>query len=95
MTTTVERARAGQASDALTRALINAAARGDKIPCGDYSIAYLFLSESEQERKVACRACHSCPVFNPCREAADANQEVFGVRAGRDYTRRPGKKKAA
>jgi hypothetical protein len=84
---------ARQANDRLTMALLNAASRGDKIPCGDYSIAYLFLSESEQERKLACLACHTCPVFNPCGEAADANQEVFGVRAGRDYTRRPGRKK--
>jgi Transcription factor WhiB len=86
---------ARQANDKLTIALLNAASRGDKIPCGEYSIAYLFLSESEQERKLAAVACHSCPVFNPCGEAADANQEVFGVRAGRDYTRRPGRKKVA
>jgi hypothetical protein len=86
---------ARQATDRLTIALLNAASRGDKIPCGDYSIAHLFLSESEQERKLAALACHTCPVFNPCGEAADANQEVFGVRAGRDYTRRPGRKKVA
>jgi hypothetical protein len=82
-----------RANDKLTMALLNAASRGDKIPCSDYSIAYLFLSESEQERKLAALACHSCPVFDPCGEAADANQEVFGVRAARDYTRRPGRKK--
>jgi hypothetical protein len=86
---------ARRANDRLTMALLNAASRGDKIPCGDYSIAYLFLSESEQERKLACLACHSCPVFNPCGDAAEANGERFGVWSGRNYTRKPRRKQAA
>lgn len=84
---------ARQATDLLTMALLNAASRGEKIPCGDWSVNHLFLSEDPADRQIAMRLCHSCPVFDPCGEAADANQEVFDVRAGGDYTRRPGRKK--
>jgi hypothetical protein len=95
MTTSATRTRAAKATHNLTMELLNAAERGDKIPCGDQSVAYLFLDEDKQNRRAAMRLCHSCPVFDPCGEAADANQEVFGVRAGRDYTRTPGRKKVA
>jgi hypothetical protein len=43
MTTT--RTRAAEANDALTRALINAAAKGLRPRCGDYETSHLWLSE--------------------------------------------------
>jgi hypothetical protein len=83
------------ASGKLTMALLAAAARGDKIPCGDYSIAYLFTSESEQERKLAAHACQSCPVTAECLQAALANDERHGVWGGHDFTRQPGRTRVA
>jgi hypothetical protein len=79
------------AQDQFTRALLDAAARGERIPCGDDSISYLFLSGDPAERQLGMRACHGCVVFDPCGEAALANREVFSVRAGRDFTKSPGR----
>jgi Transcription factor WhiB len=95
MTTAAARTRAAEATHALTMGLLNAAARGDKIPCGDYSVAYLFLSEHKADRQIAMRLCRPCVVKTECLEAAIANNEVFTVRGGRDFSRTPGRKKVA
>lgn len=84
--------RAGAASDALTRALVNAASRGIRPRCGDYETSYLWLSEDAGERMRAQRLCHGCPVMDPC--AVVGAHQRFGVWGGRDYTRPPGKKAA-
>jgi hypothetical protein len=83
---------AAQASDRLTMALLNLAARGERTPCSDWSIRNLFISESEQERKLAVHACQSCPVTAECLQAALAHDERFGVWGGHDFTRRTGRK---
>jgi hypothetical protein len=80
-----------RASDKLTQALVAAACRGDKIPCGDYSIAHLFTAEDEQSRRLATRLCSSCAVIAECGEVG--NHSNFGVYGGRDVTVRPGRKK--
>ena len=95
MTTPATRLHAAQASDRLTTALVDAASRGDKIPCGDYSVAYLFLSEDQADRQIAMRLCRPCVVKTECLEAAIANNEVFTVRGGHDFTRTPGRPKTA
>jgi hypothetical protein len=90
MTTTAERVRASEASDALTRALVNAASRGQRPRCGDYETSYLWLSEDEQDRKQAALLCTGCPIFQPCNDVG--RHQRFGVFGGRDTTVRPGKK---
>jgi Transcription factor WhiB len=86
-------ATASAATHTLTMELLAAAARGDKIPCGDWSVSHLFLSEDKADRQIAIRLCHSCPVFNPCREVG--RHQTFGVFGGVDVTRTPGRKKVA
>jgi Transcription factor WhiB len=82
------------ASDRLTVALLTIAAAGLRAHCSDHETHHYWTSESEQERKLAVRACHHCPVLQPCLEAATANRESFGVFGGRDFTRPPGRKAA-
>jgi hypothetical protein len=83
------------ASERLTRALVDTASRGLRAHCSDPTTSALWLSEDEPERAEAVRLCRGCPVIQPCRTAATANNETFGVFGGKDFTRRPGKKKAA
>jgi hypothetical protein len=81
------------ASERLTRALLQLTAQGLRPHCDDTQLGWLWLSETPSERAVAVVLCGGCPVKAPCRAAAEANQERFGVFGGKDYTRRPGKKK--
>jgi Transcription factor WhiB len=78
--------RASEASAALTRALVNTAARGIRPHCSDPGLHDYWLSESKAERKVAVVLCGACPVLEPCRTAAEANAERFGVFGGKDFT---------
>jgi hypothetical protein len=64
-----------QASDALTVALLTAAANGLRAHCSDWVTHHYWLSEFEAERKLAMRACAGCPVFTECGVAAKANEE--------------------
>ena len=88
---------ARQASDNLTRALLNMAARGERTHCSDPATHHLWLSEHPAERAVAVTLCDHCPVVDPCRHTAEQHDERFGVFGGRDFSIRPGrpKKKAA
>jgi hypothetical protein len=79
--------RAGEANDQLTKALVNAAARGIRPRCGDYEVSHYWLSECEQERKQAARWCAGCLILKPCREVG--KYQTFGVFGGQDFTRRP------
>jgi hypothetical protein len=54
------------ATDQLTKALINAAARGIRPRCGDYEVNHYGLSEHEGER---ARLCRGCPVIRPFHKA--------------------------
>jgi hypothetical protein len=93
MTTPAARARAAQATDKLTVALLTIATQGLRPRCGDHETSYLWLSEFERERKQAARLCAGCPVLEPCREVG--RYQTFGVFGGVDATRTPGRKKAA
>jgi hypothetical protein len=71
--------------------LIDAAASGLRPNCSDAG-SWLWLSEEPADRREAARRCHGCVVFEPCGTAAEARQEAFGVWAGVDRTKAPGKK---
>jgi hypothetical protein len=86
---------ARQASDQLTRRLIDLARQGIRPRCGDAETSHMWTSEYEEERKQAAQWCVGCPVFLQCGQAAEAHDERWGVWAGRDFTRRPGRKRAA
>ena len=76
-----------QASDALTIALLTAAANGLRAHCSDWATHHYWLSEFEAERALAVRACRGCPVFTECGDAARANREQWGVWAGKDHSK--------
>jgi hypothetical protein len=86
---------ARQASDQLTRRLIDLARQGIRPRCGDYETSHMWTSECEAERKQAALWCAGCPVWAECRNAAETHDERWGVWGGRDRTVRPGRKKAA
>lgn len=83
---------ARQATDQLTLALINLAARGDGRPrCSDPTISDLFVSESETDRAKAAPLCRGCPVGTECGEVG--KHQRFGVWNGVDVTARLGRPK--
>jgi hypothetical protein len=82
---TARRALKSEASERFTRALINAAAAGQRTHCSDPSSGDLWLSESEADRAEAARLCHGCPVEIECWSVAVARQERFGVWGGHDF----------
>jgi hypothetical protein len=75
-----------EASAALVKALINAAAAGLRPHCSDVGLGELWLSDDEHERAEAAKLCGGCPVFEPCGDAAEANGEKFGTWSGVDRT---------
>jgi Transcription factor WhiB len=75
------------ASDKLTIALLTIAAQGLRAHCSDPETHRYWLSDYPEERAIAMRACHGCPVFVECGDAARANREQHGVWAGKDLTR--------
>jgi hypothetical protein len=79
--------RGQRASDALTIALLSAAANGLRAHCSDVATHHYWLSEFENERKLAMRACRGCPVFIECGAAAKANRETWGVWGGKDFSK--------
>jgi hypothetical protein len=83
--------RAALASDALTTALLQLAARGQRTHCSDPELHNYWLSENPTHRAVAATLCTGCPVLDPCRDTAELHGERFGVFGGKDFTRRPGK----
>jgi hypothetical protein len=83
------------ASDQLTHALLNLAAQGLRTHCSDPTTHRYWLSERESERATAVLLCDHCPILNVCRSTAELRQETWGVWGGKDFSRRPGRKKAA
>ena len=73
--------RASQASEQLTRALINAAARGIRPRCGDAETSYLWLSEHDGKRRLAALMCSGCPILQPCTEVVGINASACGLDA--------------
>ena len=82
-------------TDALTLALLGLAERGERTHCSDPATHHLWLSEHEGERAVVVMLCRHCPVLTVCRDTAEVRQETWGVWGGKDFSRRPGRKKAA
>jgi Transcription factor WhiB len=80
------------ASARLTKALIDAAARGLRTPCQDRELGHLWLSDYQPERAVAAVLCGGCPLALECWDAARSRDERFGVWAGVDMTRHPNNK---
>ena len=76
---------AAQANEALTQALISAAARGIRPRCGDYETSLLWLSELDGQRKQAAIMCRGCVVWAECDEVGQ--HQRFGVFGGVDTTR--------
>jgi hypothetical protein len=87
--------RALQATDRLTRALLDAAARGERTHCSDPATHHLWLSDHDSERATAVMLCDHCPVLTVCRDTAEQRDERWGVWGGVDRSIRPGRKKAA
>ena len=84
--------KASIAAGALTEALIEMAAQGQRPRCSQPRCSqpedhYLWLSEDHDERRQAARLCAGCPVIDPCDRAASAQRASFGTWAGRDRTR--------
>jgi hypothetical protein len=79
--------------DRLTRALLDAANKGLRPHCSQPETHDYWISEHEGERAQAALWCRRCPEFTPCGQAAEARQEVWGVWASKDFSRRPGQPK--
>jgi Transcription factor WhiB len=77
------------ASDPLTLALLNLAARGERTHCSDPASHYLWLSEHDNERAVAAMLCDHCPVLQVCRDTAEQRDERWGVWGGSDRASDP------
>jgi hypothetical protein len=84
---------AREASERLLRALITIASQEQRTHCSDPGLSELWLSDHEPERAEAARLCTGCPVLRPCRQAAEAQDERFGVWGGIDRSIRPGRPK--
>jgi hypothetical protein len=87
MTTPAARTRAARASGKLTVALLTIASQGLRTNCSEPETHHYWLSDFPTERALAVRACHGCPVLQPCLEAAQLNDERFGVWGGVDRSR--------
>jgi len=79
------------ASDRLTGALLDLAARGQRPPCGEFGAAELWTSDDYRERRLAVAWCEPCPIKAECHAAAEANGEKWGVWAGIDRTAHTGR----
>jgi hypothetical protein len=78
------------ANDALTQALVSAAARGQRPRCGDSEVAWMFLDESPQTRAIAGTYCIGCAVWSECDQVG--RYQTFGTYASKDRTVRAGRK---
>jgi hypothetical protein len=79
------------ATDQLTRALLDMAARGQRSHCSDPTCHHLWLSEHDAERATAVMMCDHCPVLTARRTTAELRQETWGVWGDKDFSRRPGR----
>lgn len=79
--------------DRLTRALVEAASKGQKPNCSQPETHHYWTSEHEGETALAAIWCTGCPVLEPCGQSAIANDERWGVWGGIDMTIRPGRAK--
>jgi hypothetical protein len=77
------------ASDALTRALVGMAARGERPRCADPVDHARWTSAEQSDRAIAAAWCRGCPILRECLEAATARHERWHVWGGVDMTRKP------
>jgi hypothetical protein len=84
------RSREAAASDALTQALVRAAACGVRPRCADGEVAWMFLDDDPRPRAIAATYCAGCPVWSECDEVGQ--HQRFGTWASKDRTVRPGGK---
>lgn len=78
-----------RASEELTRLLVNLAAAGGSVPCGEYGNHEQWTSDHLEDRQQAVGRCQSCPVLSVCAAAADESGEQWHVWGGVDRTRAP------
>jgi hypothetical protein len=74
------------AAEVMARELLDLTDRRQLPPCGHSGDQW--LSESAEERAIACSCCSCCPLLNLCADLADEIKPSFGVWAGRDRTPR-------
>lgn len=75
------------ARDRLDRALLDLAAAGRRPVCGEPWSEALWTSDDADDRAEAARLCQTCPLLEPCAEAADEADERHHVWGGQDWTR--------
>lgn len=80
----------------LAAALADLEEQGVLTPC-QHGAGALWLSDDYLERREAAALCKACPVIDVCAAGAEVaglsgGPATFGVWAGRDRTRQPGKK---
>jgi Transcription factor WhiB len=80
-------------TNTLTLALLGLAELGLRTHCSDPASHHLWLSERDAERATAVMLCDHCPILTVCRDTAEQRQETWGVWGGKDFSRRPGRKK--
>jgi hypothetical protein len=83
------------ATDLFNRRLLDMAVRGDRVRCSDPVDHARWTSESAEDRAIAALWCAGCQVLTLCHDAAIERGEVWSVFGGKDFSRRPGRKKAA
>ena len=88
-------AKGALASNELTRALINIAARGERTHCSDPETHHYWLSEHDTGASHRHHVVRPLPVLTVCRDTAEQRDERWGVWGGVDRSVRPGRRKAA
>jgi hypothetical protein len=79
----------------VNRALLTMAQRGDRPRCSDPVTKVMWTSEHADDRATAALWCNGCDVLDLCAAVAVEEDHRWGVWGGRDFSRRPGRKKAA
>lgn len=77
----------------LTAALRDLAADGGRPPC--WRDPEQWFHDSRGERARAAEECATCPVLEPCDDAANETREKWGVWAGVDHTPKPKRKEVS
>jgi Transcription factor WhiB len=83
------------ATDLFNRALITMAQRNERPRCSDPVDHARWTSEHPADRAIAALWCTGCEVLQLCGDAAAEREEVWGVYGPRDFSIRPGRRKAA
>jgi hypothetical protein len=79
--------RAREASDRLTRALLDLAAAGLRTHCSDPRHTTSGCPSARANGAAAVMLCDHCPVLQACQDTAVQRDERWGVWGGVDFTR--------